>query len=120
MDLHLVERVKASVASETGVKVAKISLKVEVVAQEAVEHSLSDGGVVGGLSWRGQGPTAEILAAGTAAAVLCIGDLQPSDPTVRQGANAGMKDGLAVVPRTAESARPAAGDTTSSLDQVWY
>src|SRR6185437_9673255 len=62
-------------------------LDVEAVVQETVENGLADGGVVIGLGRHVQGPGTEVLATGTACAVLCISDLQPGDPAVSQGAN---------------------------------
>jgi len=84
-------------------------LDVEAVAQQAIEDGLSNGGVVVGLGGHVQGPGAEILAAATAAAVLCVGDLQPGDPAVRQGADAAVQEAFAVAPAATGGARGTPG-----------
>ena len=93
-------------------------LDVEAVAQQAIEDRLSNGGVVVGLGGHVQGPGAEILAAATAAAVLCVGDLQPGDPAVCQGADAAVQEAFAVALAATGGARGTPGGRTNPVDQV--
>ena len=91
-------------------------LDVEAVAQQAVEHGLADGGVIVGLGRHVQRPGAEILAAATAGAVLCVGDLQPGDAPVGEGAEPAAQDALAVAAAAAGGARGAFGGATNPGD----
>jgi hypothetical protein len=91
-------------------------LDVEAVVQEAVENGLADGGVVVGLGGHVQGPGAEVLAAGAAGLILCVGDLQPGDAVVGQGAEAAVEDALAVATSAAGGARCAFGSAADACD----
>jgi hypothetical protein len=57
---------------------------------------LADGGVVIRLGGHVQRPGAEVLAAAAAGAVLCVGNLQPGDALVRQGADAAPEEAFTV------------------------
>src|SRR5262252_5923859 len=71
------------------------ALDVEAVAEDAVEDGRADGGVVVGLGGHVEGPGAEVLAAAAAAAVFCVGDVQPGDLVVGQGADPAVAEPLA-------------------------
>src|SRR5215467_12703643 len=71
------------------------ALDVEAVAEDAVEDGRADGGVVVCLGGHVEGPGAEVLAAAATAAVFCIGDVQPGDLVVGQGADAAVAEALA-------------------------
>src|SRR5262249_6589086 len=65
-----------------------------------------------------QGPGAEILAAATACAVLCVSNLQPGSAVEGQGPNAAMEQTFATSPAATARARGAAGGATNPGDQV--
>jgi len=68
-------------------------LDVEAVAQQAVEDSLADVGVIVGLGGHVQRPGAEELAAAAAGLVLCVGDLQPGEAVVGGGTEPSVAGG---------------------------
>ena len=56
-----------------------------------------------------QGPGAEIAAAGAAGLILGVGDFQPGDAAVGQGAEAAAENAFAMAPSAAGGARGAFG-----------
>src|SRR5439155_18757790 len=93
-------------------------LDVETVVQQTVENGLADGGIVVGLGGHVQGPSAEILATTTACAVLCVGDLQPGNPAVGQGADAAVEGTFPAAQAATGRARGTPGGTAQAGDQV--
>ena len=84
--------------------------------EQAVEHGLADGGVVVGLLRHVQGSGAEVAAAGAAGLILGVGDFQPGDAVVGQGAEAAAENAFAMAPSAAGGARGVFGGPADASD----
>jgi hypothetical protein len=91
-------------------------LDVEAVVEQAVENGLADGGVVVGLWGHVQGPSAEVVAAGAASLIFCIGNFQPGDSVIGQGAETAVKEAFALAPSAAGGARGAFRGAADACD----